>query len=244
MSIYAGPNTIQSGLVLHIDPNNPRCYPGSGSTVFDLSGQGNNGVLTNGASVSYSNGGVINFDGTDDYISVDNIPYVTTQYTLSTWARLASIRNYHVLFYRGNSTSGDIEVYSSIALQSITAAHNRNNGGSFFYAANNNSTPGSPNIGSWGAFATNTFFYFSLVYNSNTWRLYINGYQIGRTVTSVSNPSSVSSNWRIGGTPNTATFSTTNEWQGVLSDIRIYNRPLSGIEILQNYHATKGRYGL
>jgi hypothetical protein len=43
-------------------------YPGSGSTVTDLSGFGNNGTVS-GATYTGSNGGVFTFDGSNDFIS-------------------------------------------------------------------------------------------------------------------------------------------------------------------------------
>lgn len=240
MSVNYNPATPTDGLLLCLDSRNPRSYPGSGTTWFDLSGNNNHATLTNGPSFT-SNG--FTFDGVDDYVEVSTIASLTSQYTLAAWVKLSSIRNYHILFYRGNSTSGDIEFYSSTAAQSITLAHNRGNGGSFFYAANNGSTSGSPNIGNWGAFPTNTFAHYVITYGSNSWRLHRNGVQIGNTIHSVSNPSSTSSTWRIGGTPNTS-FTTTNEWDGLIDNIRIYNRAISAIEVRQLFQAQRERYGI
>lgn len=241
MSVNYNPATPSDGLILCLDSRNPRSYPGSGTTWFDISGNNNHGTLTSGP--VFTNNG-FSFDGVDDYVSVSTLPSLTSQYTLAAWVRLSSIRNYHTLFYRGNSTSGDIEFYSAGALQSITLAHNRNNGGSIFYAANNGSTSGSPNIGNWGAFPTNTFTHYVLTYGSNSWRLYKDGFQIGKTIHSVSNPSSTSSTWRIGGTPNTATFTTTNEWEGLIDNVRMYNRPISTTEVQQLFQAQRARYGV
>jgi hypothetical protein len=33
-------------------------------------------------------------------------------------------------------------------------------------------------------------------------------------------------------------------WDGNIYQIRIYDRPLTAAEVLQNYNATKGRFGL
>lgn len=91
MSVYSGPNTIQNGLVLHIDPSNPRSYPGAGSTLFDISGQGNNGTLTNGASVIQGSAGrVLNFDGVDDYVIMGNtlnniVSGGSSKFSISAW---------------------------------------------------------------------------------------------------------------------------------------------------------------
>ena len=242
MSVNYNPATPSDGLILCLDSRNPRSYPGSGTTWFDISGNNNHGTLTSGPTLS-SNG--FSFDGVDDYVSVSTLPSLTSQYTLAAWIRAsAAARNYHTLFYRGNSTSGDIEFYTGTAAQSITLAHNRDNGGSFFYAANNGSTTGFPNIGNWGAFPVNVFSHYVLTYGGNAWRLYKDGFQIGNTIHSVQNPSAVSSTWRIGGTPNTATFTTTNEWEGLIDNVRMYNRPISAVEVRQLFQAQRARYGV
>jgi len=55
MSVYAGPEIVNNGLILSLDAANSRSYPGSGTTWFDLSGSNAHGTL-NGA-VSYVNDG-------------------------------------------------------------------------------------------------------------------------------------------------------------------------------------------
>ena len=57
---------VTEGLVLYLDASNEDSYSGSGTTWNDLSGNGNNGTLTNG--VLYDNG-VMSFDGVDDYVA-------------------------------------------------------------------------------------------------------------------------------------------------------------------------------
>ena len=60
---------ITSGLVLFLDAGNTSSYPGSGTTWTDLSGNGNNGTLTNGPTYTSSNGGAIVFDGINDFVN-------------------------------------------------------------------------------------------------------------------------------------------------------------------------------
>ncbi|MFM7065351.1 MAG: hypothetical protein ACKO0U_00750, partial [Gammaproteobacteria bacterium] len=67
MSAYAGPEIVNSGLVLSLDAGNARSYPGSGSTWTDLAAAARTGTLTNGPTYSSSNGGSIVFDGVNDY---------------------------------------------------------------------------------------------------------------------------------------------------------------------------------
>jgi hypothetical protein len=54
MSLSHSPSLVLPGLVLCLDAANSKSYPGSGTTWTDLSGRGNNVVITNGP--SFSNG--------------------------------------------------------------------------------------------------------------------------------------------------------------------------------------------
>ena len=46
--MYTGPNIITDGLVLAVDASNFKSYPGTGTLLNDLSGNGAIGTLTNG----------------------------------------------------------------------------------------------------------------------------------------------------------------------------------------------------
>jgi hypothetical protein len=80
MGIEAGSSTyyqakrgiVQDGLVLHLDAGVKESYGGAGNTWYDLSGNNNNGTLTNGPAYNKSNGGNILFDGTNDGFSTAN----------------------------------------------------------------------------------------------------------------------------------------------------------------------------
>ena len=63
----AGP--VTNGLLLYWDAGNLDSYPGTGTTIYDLSGNGNNGTLVNGVGYNQVNGGVLTFDGVDDYVA-------------------------------------------------------------------------------------------------------------------------------------------------------------------------------
>jgi hypothetical protein len=47
MATHYNPKIATDGLVLCIDPANPKCYPGTGTTVTDISGASNNFILQN-----------------------------------------------------------------------------------------------------------------------------------------------------------------------------------------------------
>jgi hypothetical protein len=50
---------VTAGLITHLDASKPASYT-SGSTWFDISGNGNNASINNGASYSSGNGGYFN----------------------------------------------------------------------------------------------------------------------------------------------------------------------------------------
>jgi hypothetical protein len=54
MGTYGGPNIITDELVVHLDAANPKSYPSTGTTWYDLSG--NNNDFTMSGTPTYSNG--------------------------------------------------------------------------------------------------------------------------------------------------------------------------------------------
>jgi hypothetical protein len=248
MSVYAGPNTIQSGLVLHIDPNNPRSYPGAGSALFDISGQSNNGTLTNGAAVIQKGvGRVLNFDGANDQIIIEANSILQFSIWSSFWFNLTTNIAAGTTRYTLINTSAEATSPFRSPLYvgfNIMAQGPSNNTQALNVLTYDGSFGGSTSQLS-GAYTTKVFtgengkwFHVSCGWTGSAWEIYINGVKD----TNAQNPqrattTPVSAPCLIGGSASRFT-------PVMMDDIRIYNRPLSIIEILQNYHATKGRYGL
>ena len=65
-------NIVTSGLVLNLDATFVPSYPNSGTLWYDISGNVNNGTLTNGPTYSSLSGGSIVFDGGNDFVSLPN----------------------------------------------------------------------------------------------------------------------------------------------------------------------------
>ena len=70
MAFNNGPRIVTNGLVLCLDASDRNSYPGSGTTWYDVSNNGNHATLTNGPTFSTSNGGIFTFDGSNDYADV------------------------------------------------------------------------------------------------------------------------------------------------------------------------------
>lgn len=91
MTVNYNPGISTSGLVIYFDASNPRCYPGSGSTIRDLSQNNNNGTLYN--TPTYSNG-ALTFNGTSSYIGVSDSPSLnpgSSNWSVVMWFNPASV---------------------------------------------------------------------------------------------------------------------------------------------------------
>ena len=105
MGVFAGPNTIvTNGLVLALDAGNIKSYPGSGSIWSDFSISQNTGILINGPTYNSSNGGCIEFDGTNDNCSLLNIPPINgNEITFCLWNYGIDARAGSVIWLSGTS---------------------------------------------------------------------------------------------------------------------------------------------
>jgi len=90
--------TVTSGLVLYLNAADRNSYTSGSATWQDLSGNGNNGTLTNGPTFNSANGGSIQFDGNDDYISMRNFIGNVTTFTVCKWINLSSNQTSRTIF--------------------------------------------------------------------------------------------------------------------------------------------------
>lgn len=226
MGISAGPDIITDGLVLELDAGDRNSYPGTGTTWRDLSGNSNNGTLTNGPTFNSGNLGSIVFDGVDDNVTITSNPVLTNQITAEFWVNLsAPTATYGWLF--GRELSYRI-IYKTTEIQWICATTNNS-----WYS------PGTALVVTTSI--TSQITHIVANYDGTNNRLYING-------TLISTGSNISGNilnndtyyiMRDGSPDTNISFG-----KGNIYSHRIYNRALSTTEILQNYTAMKTRFGL
>ena len=90
-----GPRIVRNGLIMALDAADKNSYIGSGTVWNDVSGNGNNGTLTNGPTFSNANGGCIVFDGVDDYVNVpynaSKISFPSNNATICVWYRVSTV---------------------------------------------------------------------------------------------------------------------------------------------------------
>jgi len=230
---WRGPNIVKDGLVLYLDPGSPNSYyDKSGTIIKDISGNGNNGTLINGPTFNSNNGGNITFDGTNQYINVSSITNYLRNVSKFSYSTVIKIKGSGMFFSYGSSNNfaNDITFFydtGNICLQV-------NNGG--------DGTASLP-------YSTNVWLNISVVFdgtqvgNSNRLKCYINGAEqvlsFGYTVPSTTSSTAFLYSW-IGA------YCTNNSGY-LLFDTAItqlYNKALTAQEVLQNYNATKSRFGL
>ena len=231
MAFSFSPKVVTEGLVLYLDAANTKSYPGSGIAWSDLSRNGNRGTLTNGPTFNSANGGSIVFDGVNDYVSTSYFGSNSSNYTFSVWYNPLSSVNTNPL-NRGRDGAG---VGWSLLLGSDNSSGNR-------YRAGVVKTDGGA-VG-YIAYSTNPMILNQWVQLTGIWisgnsiNLYVNGV----FNSSVSVPGTVlrtsTDGWILG------SITTTSYSIQQIAQTSIYNRALTAQEVLQNYNATKNRFGL
>jgi hypothetical protein len=233
MSGKIGPDINENGLILHLDAANVKSYLGSGTTWTDLSGNGNNGTLTNGPTFSSNNLGSIVFDGTNDYVNVSYNSILNTPNgaTYEMWIK-PTVATTGPFLNRGTSDSGATpDNPRFVALSTGALYFDWSSPGVDVYLQ---TATGVVTMGSWNQV-------IGLATPSAQLRTFVNGVETSYS-TRVNSLSST--------LPNTATsleIGAATYYQffnGSISIVRLYNRVLSATEILQNYNATKSRFGL
>jgi hypothetical protein len=216
---------VSDGLVLYIDAGNSLSYPGSGTTWADLSGQGNTGTLTNGPTFNSGNGGSIVFDGSNDYVAVSHNTTLNANLsmTLSAWVNISTFVTDSSIFGKGSTTSGqggyDFRINSNTQLNLVK-----------YFVVDQTVTLSTP-------LTTGTWYNITVVQSSTKVDYFVNGSNVG-TFNNSSAYQTNTAELRVGRDRSTI-YTSAN-----IAQVYKYNKILTSDEVLQNYNATKSRFGL
>jgi hypothetical protein len=221
---------VTSGLVLNLDAGFSPSFatiPSNAnfSTVtpwYDVSSGGNNGTLTNGPTYSTNGGGTIVFDGTNDLVNIGyKINLLNNDITQEAWVNTDVMVNWHGII--SNMISWGTGFSLQIGpIQNIAAMVS----GEYL------KTSWTPSIGVW--------YHIVATHRSsdNLNVLYVNGVQENTMVREISYVENAVTQIGVFYTYPSLYF------DGKMGPVRSYNRALSATEVLQNYNAQKGRFGL
>jgi hypothetical protein len=237
MAFNFSPKTVTNGLVLSLDAANQKSYAGSGTSWNDLTGNSNNGTLTNGPTFSSANGGSIVFDGVNDYVTLGTPPLlngVQVPLTICMWAKANSFSAFHTLWGVYKSvTSG--EIYSLLRVDSgILRYFTSNSTGGYQYQDSF-----SVSTGTWNFYAVKV----SGTISSPSVTTYLNTSSQTFSYSALSSSPNLTVDFRIGADQLGGSVNV-DHWNGNISTALWYNRALSATEVLQNYNALRGRFGL
>ena len=230
MAVGYNPSIVSDGLVFFLDPANTRSYSGSGLTTYGLVGN-IGGTLVNGVGFTSSNNGYFSFDGTNDYI---NTTFLVDFFNISVnvWFNsktYTSAPNYACILANQQSTSP----YQSFDLRKKANSSNT--------LQLSMATTGSANeiANDIINLLNDTWYNICFTYDGLNIKAYSNGV-LAFTYSSVGNLRNSTIPLMIGQNPS---FANRNLLMN-LSQVQIYNRALTEQEILQNFNATRFRYGI
>ena len=208
-----------NNLDIYIDADSAASYPGTGTSVFDLSGNGRTQTLTSAAAYTVLSG-VKCFDfTTTNYMDANVIGPVlnTSGFTYIMWVRLLASTAGYRTFLRATA---DHPIIINIGTNDLGMYDNTVNA---FFPAGYDVSALADVWAQWtvtGSSAGQTF--------------YINGQQVGTTVqTAAGNSHRWTGNAPPGSQP-----------PGYVANMFLYNQILSIERIRQNYYALRGRFGV
>ena len=212
------PSTIGDGLVGHWT-----FEEGAGSVTADVSGNGNTGTLQSSPTwiiENQFNSGALDFDG-NDYVDVGPMDVPGSAITIAAWMRADSFRapssdNRIISKATGSGSQDHFYMVSGIRQSGQDRLR--------FRLKTNGQT--TTLIAGSGALNTGVWTHVVAWYDGSEMRLYKDGIVVGSTSKSGSIDTSAAVTTRIGQNPNNyGTF------DGILDDIRIYDRALNQSEI-------------
>jgi hypothetical protein len=244
LKIKNSKNIVTDGLILHLDASDKLSYS-SGITWKDRSPNGYNGTLNNGPSFFSSNGGVIDFDGTNNRVNIWNSPLLSShsdnETSVCAWVRVESFTGSPIVYLRrdanfrdcirlGVTTDGEIQVNLRLLAGGVT---------------------GTDSFTSVSTVSLNAWILVCFTYDGFHLKMYKDGnsfHSVSYTATlqdSSSNGESI-----IGADQDTTSyngFNTTTHNQflnGRVGELYCYNKALTASEMKQMYNTTKGRFSV
>jgi len=189
---------------------------GSGTTAYDSSGYNNHGIIYGASWTSGKVNSALSFDGVDDYVDCGTDPSLmpTTAITLEAWFKASGVNAYAT-------------IVSTFYYEGYFLRINPN-AGIEFAPGICNSPPGTIQPGVW-YHVVGTF--------DGTSKIYVNGKLVSSQ--GAGYLAYTGQSLRIGNNP------TAELWfNGIIDEVRIYNRALSAEEIWAEYTRTGGRFAI
>jgi hypothetical protein len=225
MAYHHNPRVVTNGLVLYMDAGNPKSYSGSGTVWNDLSVNRNNANLINGTGYSSNNNGYLVFDGVNDNVRTLNNTGISSSNSRSMCVWVYPTELTSGLFYSVAKigSANFASLFELMLIENFITGHFWGNGQAVLTDSNK--------------ILLNNFTYVVMTLDGNTISIYVDGNLKSQSTFTLSTTNSVLTLGQL-------TFGSHRNFRGNVPSIKLYNRALSNTEILQNYNATKSRFGI
>jgi hypothetical protein len=232
MAIAYNTSVVRDGLVLYLDAANPKSYPGTGTTIIDISKSLMTSQFINGPTFQDKN---IFFDGVDDHINLgtQNALKVTSSVTICAWIYITATdadASYRAII--GNNTGGrNYNFYVRGNGSGLWQMHLSN-------AYNGNLTPNTGSLSSFSMVRNKWYFVCGVISIENNRHIYyVNASETDSFgVADMSSLSASAGEYYVGRAD--------NYFRGNIGLIQLYNKVLTPQEIKYNFEATRGRYNI
>ena len=230
-----------AGAEFYYDATNPNSYRGGSATITDLSGKNRHGTMQGfisqgnaNASWNATNGGVFNFNGTNQFITTGWKPSNTMSFQLA----FRSLESYAAFWNRGLISTFPLQTTPYMGFYIGTQPINQQGANLHYYYDNNaNGDIGTTN----STFnSTTTWYVLTVVSNAadnagaGSIKFYLNGSTT--PLTTRTGKTTHEGNIVVG-----RSGYDTDYWLGYIANVIVYNRVLSTQEIAANYNATISR---
>ena len=230
MGLLVKPNQYTSdNLVLHYNPKMSESYPGTGTTLTDLTGNGMNGTLSN---ITYSNS-VFSFNGTNSQVSIPDNAIIepgSGSWTIEVWLNNSGTSGTVLGKYNNGGESANI----SYALRLMGANSIRAD------FSNGSSAQVTDNY----TFAANNWVQMVYVWDKTNNSIYTYSNGVLKQTKAIALSGSILNATRnlFLGAYNGGEYS--QYFTGQMGVVRLYKKALSASEVLKNYDANKADYGI
>jgi hypothetical protein len=226
MAIPPNPNYID------YDFSDPLCYPGSGTTLFDLTSNGLNGTMSN---LTFTSPYLTYNGSTSQVLRPDALSLEpgTGDFSIEVWLKYDVVTGLTRTFLSKTDNGGGSGDWGyGFRTSTISRV--------YFEVGNGTASVTSPEF----TVSANTWFQIVGVWTnvaSNTIQLYINGVSQGSNAHSFTSVKNTSRPLYLG---NYNGNEYAQQFDGDMGIVRYYNKALTSSEILQNFNYDKTKYGL
>jgi hypothetical protein len=228
MAFIHSPKIVTDGLVAYYDAVNPRSFVSGSSFIYNLLNLADSGSLTGSVAYASDRLGAVQFRQTagQDGITI-NTPLSSSFATYEVWMRGTRNGDYGFIMFNG-STGFITQTYMAMIVDNTTEPLIN-----AFINAGTRTTMRTDVTAS-----INSTYHICLVVSGTQQTNYVNGAL--QKSGSIGTPVNYDTITYFGDTPT----NTSRGFSGSLYSARFYNKALTENEVLQNFNATRGRYGV